>query len=230
MFSEVYWHHAVRSATAMFQRAFWELATDPTLRDSSESLPLEPWNSLDEATWIARMRGCSQGKPWSRLVESLFGDHRTLYKRLAEFHSLKTPDLHRALACRPYHELVTLSRRLAKAMSAEPAVKSKRPISSSMPPHPSLKCSSSSTYGSRWELYPAGRDFIRGAGPGESSVRQTGQTVRIFVAPSFVIACDRLISPSSSKSRSHGVILSRAFRESRPGGKRFEIRSQDHPW
>ncbi|MFM7739179.1 MAG: metal-dependent phosphohydrolase, partial [Planctomycetota bacterium] len=25
MFSEVYWHHAVRSATAMFQRAFFEL-------------------------------------------------------------------------------------------------------------------------------------------------------------------------------------------------------------
>ena len=42
MFSEVYWHHAVRSATAMLQRAFYllhgELDLDALLRLSESSL------------------------------------------------------------------------------------------------------------------------------------------------------------------------------------------------
>ena len=42
MFSEVYWHHAVRAATAMLQRAFYvlheELELDLIFRGSEASL------------------------------------------------------------------------------------------------------------------------------------------------------------------------------------------------
>ena len=41
MFSEVYWHHTVRAATAMLQRAFYMLAcllyTSPSPRDKRQS-------------------------------------------------------------------------------------------------------------------------------------------------------------------------------------------------
>ena len=49
MFSEVYWHHAVRSATAMFQRAFFEMHRrggdweSLLLLSSSTGVPLTRW-------------------------------------------------------------------------------------------------------------------------------------------------------------------------------------------
>ncbi|MEM9367648.1 MAG: HD domain-containing protein [Planctomycetota bacterium] len=114
MFSEVYWHHTVRAATAMLQRALFELTTP------SEEVPrvsLGAWMSLREWEWIERLRGAVLPFPnLSPLVEGLFGGTRQLYKRLAQFDFLHGHAVHRRLAHRPYWFLVEVSRRLAHAM------------------------------------------------------------------------------------------------------------------
>lgn len=108
MFSEVYWHHAVRSATAMLQRAVFLLRGD---------LELAPMYDLDDAQWIGGLRQTAQGTPAEPLVEGLFGPRRRLLKRIAQFNVLDQPERHRQLAHRPYWWLVAASRELAGRLS-----------------------------------------------------------------------------------------------------------------
>lgn len=108
MFSEVYWHHAVRSATAMLQRAVF------LLRDSLE---LAGMYDLDDAHWVARIREVAVGSPAEPLVEGLFGPRRRLLKRAAQFNVLDDPERHRQLAHRPYWWLVAASGALAERLS-----------------------------------------------------------------------------------------------------------------
>ncbi len=108
MFSEVYWHHAVRAATSMFARSFYELAT---------SLELQTLFQSTEAGMIAELRRRAIGTPVAVLLEGLFGRMRRLYKRAAEFSDLESSEMYRRLARRPYTELVEFSRRLAERMS-----------------------------------------------------------------------------------------------------------------
>ncbi|MEQ8836843.1 MAG: HD domain-containing protein, partial [Lacipirellulaceae bacterium] len=75
MFSEVYWHHAVRSATAMLQRAYFELRDKPELAGML---------TMTDAEMIAALRKASAGEPVEDLVSGLFGPERRLYKRVAE--------------------------------------------------------------------------------------------------------------------------------------------------
>lgn len=108
MFSEVYWHHAVRAATSMFARSFYELAAGLDLQSLFQST---------EAGMIAELRGRAAGTPVAELLDGLFGRTRRLYKRAAEFSDLESPAVYRRLARRPYAELVECSRRLAERMS-----------------------------------------------------------------------------------------------------------------
>jgi HD superfamily phosphohydrolase len=110
MFSEVYWHHAVRSATAMLQRAFFEL---------HESLELDPLLRLAESEMITTLRAAATGTAASELVEGLFGPTRRLYKQVAEFSVLDQPELFGDLARRPYPWLVACAGRLAELVSRE---------------------------------------------------------------------------------------------------------------
>ena len=59
MFSEVYWHHAVRSATTMFARAFYALRRELELSDLFE---------LTEYEFIARLRGVARGTEMEPIV------------------------------------------------------------------------------------------------------------------------------------------------------------------
>ena len=111
MFSEVYWHHAVRSATAMIQRAVFEL------RDSIDLVG--SWLEMDEATMTESLIENSRGKPWENCILGLFGMRRSLYKRIAQFDRLVEPDLHSALARRPYQDIVSLSRALVQSLATE---------------------------------------------------------------------------------------------------------------
>jgi HD superfamily phosphohydrolase len=106
MFSEVYWHHAVRSATAMLQRAIWRL------RDR-----IDPWRfvRLDDHGFVAALKQSAAGTPAATLVDGLFGPRRVLYKRVASFDALRHPEIHRALAGRGYDEKVAVAERLAAA-------------------------------------------------------------------------------------------------------------------
>ncbi len=106
MFSEVYWHHAVRSATAMLQRAVFELRKETALTQS--------WIDMNEAEMIDSLRIASKDKSWSVCIDGLFGPQRQLYKRVAQFDFLNHPEEHRALARKPYTEIVQLSAKLAE--------------------------------------------------------------------------------------------------------------------
>ncbi|MEZ6087304.1 MAG: HD domain-containing protein [Pirellulaceae bacterium] len=97
MFSEVYWHHTVRSATAMLQRAIYLLA---------DRVDLSSMFDLTEAPFIDQLLQGSKQTAAEPLVEGLFGNKRTLHKQVAQFSILDAPAIHRQLAGRPYEQLV----------------------------------------------------------------------------------------------------------------------------
>lgn len=109
MFSEVYWHHAVRSATAMLQRSVFEIARN------SDITP--PWIDMTESEMIDGLRRASNQRPWAACTEGLFGPHRKLFKRVAQFDRLGHPVQHRALARKPYQDLIEFSHRIASTLS-----------------------------------------------------------------------------------------------------------------
>jgi len=104
MFSEVYWHHAVRSATAMLQRAFYLLY---------RGLDLDALFRLNEPAFIAEMLRQSEGHPARELLEGLFGPVRKLYKRVAQYSFFEHRDVYTQLARRPYAWLATFSEQFA---------------------------------------------------------------------------------------------------------------------
>jgi len=108
MFSEVYWHHAVRSATAMLQRAFF------MLRDG---LDFERLFTLTDGPMIEALRTAASGGPAGELLDGLFGPTRRLYKRLAQYSYFEVPELYRQLARQPYPRLVKLAEQLAAVLA-----------------------------------------------------------------------------------------------------------------
>lgn len=110
MFSEVYWHHAVRSATSMFARAFYEL---------HDELDLETLFDNTDAEMIATLREIAHGTECEKLLEGLFGPKRVLYKRCEEFSHDLSPENYNLVASRPYREVVEISRQLAACLTAD---------------------------------------------------------------------------------------------------------------
>ena len=108
MFSEVYWHHAVRSATAMLQRA--------TFLSVHEAEDWQAFVHMDDLAfhyeWPKRVNEDSA----QQLLDSLFGSKRQLYKRAANYSFLDNESVYRALAQQPYASLVEKSRRLGQAL------------------------------------------------------------------------------------------------------------------
>ena len=109
MFSEVYWHHAVRSATAMLQRSVFELR--------SRSEIVESWLDMDDSSFKASVLTHSRGTPSESCASGIFGPSRMLYKRIAQFDRFCEPELHRTIASKPYAELLDLSSKLADLLS-----------------------------------------------------------------------------------------------------------------
>ena len=108
MFSEVYWHHAVRAATAMLQRAVW------ILRDRLDV----PWLvRSDDASFVHWITTAAAGTRAAPLVAGLFGPTRRLFKRAASYDALHHPAVHRAVAGRPYAESAALAGRLAENLT-----------------------------------------------------------------------------------------------------------------
>ncbi len=106
MFSEVYWHHAVRSATAMLQRAVF------CLRNVFD---LETSLAMVDSQWICAIRDAAVGTEAERLVDGLFGPVRRLYKRIAEFNVTDGVEVHQQLARRPYWWLIAAKRNVGQA-------------------------------------------------------------------------------------------------------------------
>jgi HD superfamily phosphohydrolase len=109
MFSEVYWHHAVRSATAMLQRAFYLVYA---------KLELEPLFRKTESEWIAAVTQAAGSSPAGDLLSGLFGPRRRLYKRLAQYSFFQQREIYERLARRPYPWLVQCAERFAERASA----------------------------------------------------------------------------------------------------------------
>lgn len=107
MFSEVYWHHAVRSATCMFGRAFYELHS---------SLDLPGFFRMTESETIRSLRREARGTDCERLIEGVFGSRRRLFKRIAEYSHYQSSELYARLARMPYAFLVRASRNLVEEL------------------------------------------------------------------------------------------------------------------
>ena len=110
MFSEVYWHHTVRAATAMLQRAFLSLTGD---------LDLHELFRLEEQTFVAEILSRSQSKPAAKLLDGLFGKKRSLYKRVDQFSLFQKEEVYHRLARKPYPWLVECATALASCLSRE---------------------------------------------------------------------------------------------------------------
>ena len=109
MFSEVYWHHAVRAATAMLQRAFYAL---------HEMVDLERLLRLDETRLIAALIEAAKDGPVAPLLQGLFGSTRRLYKRVGQFSFFEHQETYRQLARRPYPWLVRCAENFAELAGA----------------------------------------------------------------------------------------------------------------
>ncbi len=107
MFSEVYWHHAVRAATVMFQRAF----NDIIPKDRKLSAIETCLNFSDESLYLYLKKNAESAGHCSALIllDGIFGSNRSLYKRVRQFSVLEDPDLYKKLAGRPYSELCEIS-------------------------------------------------------------------------------------------------------------------------
>ena len=110
MFSEVYWHHAVRSATCMFARSFYEL---------HRSFDLKTLFQQSEFDVIRELRIAGNKTDVATLLEGLFGPRRRLHKRVLELSLYQTPDLYRRIAGRPYADLLNVGRRLSEKLGQQ---------------------------------------------------------------------------------------------------------------
>jgi HD superfamily phosphohydrolase len=108
MFSEVYWHHAVRSSTSMFARAFYEL---------HGQLDLPTLFQMTESETVNLLREQARGTACESLIEGIFGPRRALFKRVAEYSHYQQLDLYSLLARRPYESLVRCSRALVEELN-----------------------------------------------------------------------------------------------------------------
>lgn len=109
MFSEVYWHHGVRAATAMLQRAFYLLR---------ERLDLNSLFRLGERPMIEALQKAAGGGPAGELLDGLFGPTRRLYKRLAQYSFLEEREIYDMVSRRPYPWLAACAERFAAAAGA----------------------------------------------------------------------------------------------------------------
>jgi HD superfamily phosphohydrolase len=108
MFSEVYWHHAVRSATCMFARSFFELY---------RSFDLTTLFETSETETIRLLRDKATGTDCAQLVEGVFGPKRRLYKRAGEYSHYQQNELYELLAGKPYEFLVRCGRNLTEELN-----------------------------------------------------------------------------------------------------------------
>ena len=108
MFSEVYWHHGVRAATAMLQRAFYLL---------HDQLDLDHLFRLAEGPLIDELKRAAGKGPARDLLDGLFGSTRRLYKRLAQYSIFERRELYDRLTRQPYPWLAACAEQFATLAS-----------------------------------------------------------------------------------------------------------------
>jgi HD superfamily phosphohydrolase len=185
MFSEVYWHHAVRAATAMFQRAFFALY---------RQLDLSTLLRLEEEPFIHHLRAAAAGSAVAPLLDGLFGPRRRLYKRSSEYSSFEDPRRYRQLARQPYPLLVRcceraaerLSQRLGREVAAEQILIDAPPTKLEVQFDVDIYQSKPDRYRPLVEVSPVVRTLA------ETQFDDYVKRVRLFVAPELSLELKRL--------------------------------------
>jgi HD superfamily phosphohydrolase len=205
MFSEVYWHHAVRSGTAMLQRAFYllhkELDLDQLFRLTEQGFVQQLLTASGSSIKHDEIKGtnvvCKQTQggeepgyitPAADLLGGLFGPTRRLYKRLAEFSHFQQRQWYERIARQPYAWLAAASEVFAAAVSRKIGRRiAPHEILSDAPParrevefHVEVHFPKENTYRTLSEVSPAVHTL---------ATRQFDdyvKRVRIFVHPSIV--------------------------------------------
>ena len=113
MFSEVYWHHTVRAATVMFQRAFEILWTHyperEQLIETALETPFENWLQMLRRFCESSLQNVSLSEE-TRLdcadalgvLGGIFSSRRAICKRVRQFSVMEAPEIYTVLAGRPY--------------------------------------------------------------------------------------------------------------------------------
>ena len=113
MFSEVYWHHAVRSATAMLQRIFY------LWYQENAAVCTPAWlTGLDDLTFAQSISAA----PCPALFDGLLGKSRRLYKRLLDYNADQNSDVFHRLAHQPYQRLIQIGETLSKEIVASAGI------------------------------------------------------------------------------------------------------------
>lgn len=121
MFSEVYWHHAVRSATAMLQRLVFE-----TSKSTADQLALlASWRTATDSDFHSDILARSAGDAMlSDLASGVIGTERRLYKRVAQLSWADASEVHKRLRSMDYAQLVKESEGLAEKLARAPGMTS----------------------------------------------------------------------------------------------------------
>ena len=105
MFSEVYWHHGVRAATAMFQRAFYLL---------HGALDLDALFRMTEHEFIAELAARGRRRPGGRVARRAVRPHAAALQAAGPVqHSPRQRELYQRLARRPYPWLAACAEQFA---------------------------------------------------------------------------------------------------------------------
>ena len=108
MFSEVYWHRTVRSATSMLQRSLF------TIQDQVAVIQRLITSTEPEFQTVL----CNYDR--TGIADSLFGSKRELYKSAYETNDSTDPELYSAARNHDFENLVAASTRLAKRLQLPP--------------------------------------------------------------------------------------------------------------
>lgn len=178
MFSEVYWHHAVRSATGMFARAFYEL---------HDQIDIQKLFGSTDAEMISELRSIATSTEVEPLLESLFGFQRNLYKLAAEFSHDQESKVYALIAGRPYDEVATISNQLVLVINnkLKLSMSSLELLIDAPPPHREVEFAIDVYFAKKNEYRP-----LRQVSPVIDALATTQfddwvKRVRVFVAPKW---------------------------------------------
>ncbi|WP_437185416.1 HD domain-containing protein [Planctomicrobium sp. SH668] len=185
MFSEVYWHHAVRSATSMFARGFYEL---------HDRLDLNKLFSFTDAEMIAKLRAAAVDTEYHDMLEGVFGLKRQLYKQMAEYSLDQSRDIYQRIAGQPYRKVVQISNRLVDSLNRDygMALKKSDLLIDSPPPHREVELAIDVYFPKKQTYRP-----LRKVSPVVEALATTQfddwvKRVRVFLAPAHVEQAARI--------------------------------------
>ncbi len=185
MFSEVYWHHAVRSATTMFARSFYELHGE---------LDLDLTFGQTDAEMIATLQRTATGGPCEPLLDGVFGHKRKLFKRAAEYSHETEGGLYQQIAGRPYAFLVRCATQLAARLEASigQVVRPTDVLIDAPPPHREVEFAVDIHFPKQDDYRP-----LRVVSPVVEALARTQfdeyvKRVRVFAAPHLVHSITRV--------------------------------------